>query len=339
MIYGSTLGNHSSFLTDRIPGEAPLPYIRGGRRSLIIAAVVLFHAGLLAIPCFFMVAELVDPPVYVMRMPVVESLPNDQPEMSPHPSPAAAKPVGTPELGKPLTDIPSVPELVRPVDPPPPPPPQPKPEPQKTVKAKPDPVKPTPVKESKRVAPAAPKTKPKTTARTTSKVTPKTPTKKNSLLTPDQIKISHTRVKPSQNNRISREQQRQIAEQQARDARNAAAAQALRSMTGEVGGRGTPGGGGGPKGIVSREISDYYNQVETFLKRRWEQPQIYGSARPKVLVLFRVTSTGEISFKKIEKLSGVPAMDASVEALLADLRTLPAPPKPMEFTVTIEIDR
>ena len=121
MISGAVIGNHSSFQTDRIPGEAPLPYIRGGRRSFIIVLVVLFHAGLLLVPFVRMVADKINPPVYVMRMPIVESLPNDQPEMSPHPSPAAAKPSGTPERGKPLSEIPSIPKLVRPVDPPPPP--------------------------------------------------------------------------------------------------------------------------------------------------------------------------------------------------------------------------
>ena len=331
MISGPAIGNHSSFQTDRIPGEAPLPYIRGGRRSLIITLVVLLHAGLLVLPFVRMVADRVKPPIYVMKMPIVESLPNDQPEMSPHPSPAAAKPSGTPERGKPLSAIPSVPELVRPVDPPP----QPKP-PQKKVNpvTKPDPVKPAPVKNSKKVQPAAVKPQ------------PKTQTKKNTLLTPDQIKISRTKVKPSQprltaeQQRQAAEQQRQIAEQQARDARNAAAAKALRSLTGEVGGRGTPGGGGGPKGrLASSEISAYYGKVEAFLKRRWIQPKLYGGDCPKVLIRFRVTSSGSVSFVKIEQRSGVPAMDASVEELIADLRTLPAPPTPMEFTVTMEIDR
>ena len=179
MISGSVLGSHHSFQTDRVPGEAPLPYIRGGRRSLIIAVVVLLHAGMLVIPFVWMAVESLNPPVYVMRMPIVESLPNDQPEMSPHPSPAAAKPTGTPERGKPLSEIPAIPDLVRPVDPPPPPP---KPQPQKKVKpVKPDPIKQTPVKDSKRVAPAAVKPQPK--------VPPKTQPKKNTLLTPDQINI------------------------------------------------------------------------------------------------------------------------------------------------------
>ena len=327
MISGSALGIHHSFQPDRVHGEAPLPYIRGGRRSLIIAAVVLIHAGMFLIPFIWMAVEELNPPVYVMRMPIVESLPNDQPEMSKHPSPAAAKPVGTPDRGKPLSEIPSIPDLVRPVDPPPP-----KPQPQKKVKpVKPDPVKPTPVKDSKRVAPASVKPQPK--------VQPKTQPKKNTLLTPDQIKISHDRVKPSKQ-RPSPDQQRRQAEQQARNARNAAAAQTLRSMTGEDGGRGTPGGGGGPKGrLASREISEYYGKVEAFLKRRWNQPQVYGSGRPKVVIRFRVTSSGAVSYVKIEQLSGVPAMDASVEELIANLSALPAPPQPMEFTVTMEIDR
>ena len=50
---------------------------------------------------------------------------------------------------------------------------------------------------------------------------------------------------------------------------------------GKDGDPGTPGGGGGPKGIVSKEVSDYYYKVEAYLKRRWEQPSVYGDSRPK----------------------------------------------------------
>ena len=91
--------------------------------------------------------------------------------------------------------------------------------------------------------------------------------------------------------------------------------------------------------LASSEISAYYGKVEAFLKRRWNQPKIYGNDCPKVVIRFRVTATGSVSYVKIEQLSGVAAMDASVEELIADLRTLPAPPTPMEFTVTMEIDR
>jgi len=321
MNLGTTSGRYI-LPSDPMPGERPLPYIRSGRHTLIIGLVAVFHVVLIVVPVIYMaVSKWVKPktPVYVMRLPTVDSLPSEQP--SPHPSPLNKKSTGTPEKGKPLSEIPEIPELVKPVEVP-----QPKPKPQ----AKPVEKKVETVPESKKTIPvkAKPKQKPKNVVTQP----------KNRLLSADQIKISHKKVVRKTNRNTSRQSQID-SEARARDARRADAAKALRSLSGEVGGRGTPGGGGGPRGIVSKEVSEYYYKVETFLKRRWNQPSIFGGDRPRVLILFRVAADGRLISARIQERSGNPAMDSSVDEMLRGLSVLPAPPQAMEFTVTMEIDR
>ena len=327
-----TLGpRHGCYLllrTDRIPGEQPLPYVKAGRKTLIAGLVTFFHAAMIIVPMIWLaVSERIRPPVYVMRLPTVDSVPNDNPGKFPNPSPQNQKPKGTPDKGKPLSEIPEIPDLVKPAEPPKPAPPDPpKPQPKEIPKKQPAKktaqVQPKPVQDRRKTVPAD--------------VTPKP--KKNTLLSASEIKISKKRVKNP--GRTSSEQQNQTsAEERARRARNAEVARTLRSLTGEIGGKGVPGGGSGPKGIESKEVNDYYSKVETFLKRRWEQPSIYGSQRPKVIILLHVAADGRIVSASIRERSGNTAMDASVERLIRDLRALPAPPRSMTFTVTMEMDR
>lgn len=325
---GSSYGNYL-LRTDRVPGEEPLPYVKFGKQTLITAIVIVFHAALVIVPFVFLaISEIIKPPVYVMRLPTVDKAPSE------NPSPLNKKSKGKPAKGKPLSAIPEIPDLVKPI-PPKPQPPEPQPQPKKIEPVKPkvkkaDPVKPKPVPESKKTIQVQqkPKTEPVK--------------KKSSLLTPDQIKVSNRRVRnpnrtrtvsnPTPKNQIS-------AEERARIARNAAMARELRSLSGEIGGTGTPGGGGGPQGIVSKEVNDYYYKVEAYLKRKWEQPSVYGGDRPKVILIFRVDARGNIVYAKIQERSGNTAMDASVDKLLRSLKVLPAPPQAMEFNVTMEIDR
>ena len=314
---GASYGN---FLlrTDRVPGEEPLPYVKFGKQTWITVIVIAFHAALVIVPFVFLaISEIIKPPVYVMRLPTVDNPPSE------YPSPVNKKSEGTPPKGKQLSAIPDIPDLVKPIPPRPQPP---KPQPKKV-----EPVKPKPVPESKKTIQV--KQKPKT----------EPVRKKNTLLTPDQIKVSNKRVhnpnrprtvtnpNPAPKNQIT-------AEQRARDARNAEMARELRSLSGEIGGKGTP-GGGGPKGIVSKEVNDYYYKVEAYLKRKWEQPSVYGGDHPKVILIFRVDARGNIVYAKIQERSGNTAMDASVDKLLRSLKVLPAPPQAMEFNVTMEIDR
>ena len=86
MIAGNS--SYGSFLlrTDRVPGEAPLPYVKTGRQTFIVGVVIAFHAALIVVPMIFLaVSQMLKPPVYVMRLPTVDSVPSEHP--SPHPSP------------------------------------------------------------------------------------------------------------------------------------------------------------------------------------------------------------------------------------------------------------
>ena len=186
MIQGSSM-NRLLLHTGRVPGEEPLPYVRTGRQTVIAGIVMACHAALIIVPMIFLaISEMIKPPVYVMRLPTVDSVPNENPDMSPHPSPLNKKSKGTPDKGKPLSNIPDIPKLIQPIDPPKPQP-QPKPKPvektpepvKKIVKKKPDPVKPKTVAESKKTVPVQ-QTK---------------PTPKKKVLDASDIKISTKRVK------------------------------------------------------------------------------------------------------------------------------------------------
>ena len=304
--------------TDRMPGEEPLPYVKTARHTFIVGLVLAFHVALIVVPILFAaISKAIRPPVYVMHLPTVDSLPGSEP--SPHPSPLNKKATGTPDRGRPLSEIPEIPDLVQPVEVPQVPQPV-----KKTVETVPESKKTIPVKAQPKKKPA-PDPKP-------ARVQPK-----KRLLSADQIKISHKVVRNPDRNKS--QQTRIDAEARARDARRADAARVLRSLTGESGGTGTPGGPGGPKGVYSKEVNEYYYKVEAFLKRRWNQPSVFGADRPKVLILFRVAADGRVISARIQERSGNAAMDSSVEQMLRGLTALPAPPQAMDFTVTMEIDR
>lgn len=300
-----------------------MPYVKSSRKGRILLVIALFHGGILLLPLLFMLLKdsFKKPPLYVMRVPVVESIPG---EVSPHPSRHRQKAQGVPDKG-PSLDLPPLPEIVklRPrkqIDPPPAPPQ--KVRPKEVVRPEPEKVsgKKPPVKRIVR----------------------------KQVRTPREIKISTKRVR---RNIQTAQTRRQISRQEARRRARAAAqeqrsrealARTLRSMGGIPGSRGTPGGGArASRGVASPEVLHYYGVVDSYLRRRWNQPAALrsGSSTPRVMVRFRVNKAGRILLVRIEERSGIHAMDLSVEQLIRTLNnTLPAPPSPMEFTVTLEID-
>lgn len=339
------------------PSSAPLPYVQGKVKKLIIGSVSVFHAGLIVIPILFMtIARFLDPPLFVMNIPIVDSLPNDNLVMSPHPSPDRPYSTGTPEYGepKPLSGIPDVPaipkagpEMTEPeggpekTEPKPETKQEPKPEPE----PEPEPEKKLPTDKKETVVKENP------TDKTTEKLptlTGKKPVTKSKYKSANEIKISTKKVKvPTPGQGSGTGSGRGTAQSTGSsnggggDPNRREIGNMIRSLTGVPGGRGLPGGGGGPKGVVSSEVNDYYNAVEVFLKRRWDQPNVVtlNHAKPKVIVRFKVDSTGRLLSAVIISKSGINAMDASVQALLSSLNVLPTPPMAMEFMVTLEIDR
>ncbi len=102
-----------------------------------------------------------------------------------------------------------------------------------------------------------------------------------------------------------------------------------------------PGGGAGPLGELGNpnEVNEYYSRVASFLYGRWQQPnkELLGNAKPSVDVKVVVDASGRILSAAIVSKSGVMVMDSSVERLFAEVKSLPVPPKGMEFTIKMII--
>ncbi len=325
------------------PGNAPLPYIKGKKRSLILGSVSACHIGLILVPMMlYSISNLVNPPLSVTKVSLVDSPPNDNPNPSKYPSPDRPEPQGIPEFGnpKPLTDIPDVPDL----------PPEPEPEPIK----KEEPRKEEP-KEEPKPAPEPEKPQPKETKVSVpvekpvaKKETPKTKWKKA-----DEIKVSTKKIirkstgtaaaNPSRKQGSSNDSRRkdinQILKNWATVGGTGTDASGS-SPYGMKGGKGKAGGGGGPVGILDKDLIAYYDKVAAYLKRNWNQPNkaMIGNRMPKVEIRLRVDDGGRVTSAIITSRSGVKVMDSSVEELIAAVKVLPKPPKAMEFIVTMEID-
>jgi len=96
----------------------------------------------------------------------------------------------------------------------------------------------------------------------------------------------------------------------------------------------------GPVGPVSQIPASYYETVASFLYQRWAQPgrAELGGRKPTVAVSLSLDASGRVKSASITRRSGIAPMDASVEALLAGLTTLPAPPNgAMTLSVNLEI--
>lgn len=315
------------------PGTAPLPYVKGGKRSLIFGSVSIFHAGLILIPfLLYSLSNFINPPVSVTKVSLVDSPPNDNERPSKYPDAARPDPIGIPNYGDPgpITDIPDVPDPI--VEPEPEPAVKPEP---KVETAPPEPeVK--PVVKTPKTEVRVPKelVKPKE-----SKVKPKPKWK-----SPDEIRKSTKIIRKGP----IRTSGRRSSDTRKQDIRNILKNWAATGGTGSGspnssrygmrGGRGLAGGGGGPVGVLDKDLIDYYGKVRDSLKRRWNQPRIAPGNMLQVELLLHVDVSGKVISAAITRRSGNRAMDASVEELVQDLKVLPNPPKAMEFVVTMEID-
>lgn len=88
------------------------------------------------------------------------------------------------------------------------------------------------------------------------------------------------------------------------------------------------------------EPNDYYDKVSAYLYQIWQQPsktELKG-AKPIVIVLISLDHTGRVISSSIKIKSMNQAMDNSVEQLLNQLSSLPAPPSgAISFEVSLEI--
>ncbi len=316
------------------PGAAPLPYVKGGKRSLIFGSVSIFHAGLILIPfLLYSLSNFINPPVSVTKVSLVDSPPNDNEKPSKYPDAARPDPVGIPDYGDPgpITDIPDVPDPVV------------EPEPEPVVKPEPkvEPV-PEPKQEVKPVA-KTPKTEVKVPKEL---VKPKESKAKPKWKSPDEIRKSTKIIRRGSIKNSGRKSSDTRKQDISNILKNWAATggggsgSPNSSRYGMRGGRGLAGGGGGPVGVLDKDLIDYYDKVAAYLKRNWNQPNkaALNNTMPKAEVRLRIDNAGKVLSATIIRRSGNRAMDASVEELVQGLKVLPNPPKAMEFVVTMEID-
>lgn len=314
------------------PGAAPLPYVGGGKRTLIFGSVSLFHIGLILVPfLLYSLSNLIDPPVSVTKVSLVDSPPNDNERPSRFPDPKRADPLGTPDYGDPgpISDIPEVPD----------PAPEPEPAPVQSEPAKP---KPEPVKTEPKVVKAEPKAAPEAKIPPKPKPVKPKPKWKTAAEIQKSTKIvrhgTGKRSAPRRSSDSRRQDIRNILKNWASETGGTGSPNA--SRYGMRGGRGLAGGGGGPVGVLDQDLIAYYDKVAAYLKRQWNQPNqaALGGTMPKVEIRLKIDSAGRVLSANIFRRSGNRAMDASVEELIGKLKALPNPPKAMEFAVTMEID-
>ncbi|MBP5183077.1 MAG: TonB C-terminal domain-containing protein [Lentisphaeria bacterium] len=328
------------------PGKRPLPYVKGGKLFFLFLAVLLFHGVAVILPFFVLkISDLLNPPLAVEKVSLVESAPNDNEIATPFPSPKNPVNKGVPPKGEEKDEF-TMPDL----DPIPPVPvkkevkEEVKEEEKKPVKEevkkeekKEEEVKPlevpskkdNPVKETKKpikkkiTDPSEIKVSTRT-VKTTKKTTPRTRTSTSPQGKSDAQKRARIRARMKDYDR-----------EKGKDGIPSSA-----SPYGREGGTGEAGGAGGPKGVTSRELVGYYEQVRVYLMRSWQQPNtaMLNNARPEVLVLIHVDASGRILSARITKRSGNSAMDSSVEDLLNRVKVLPKPPKELTFTVNVNIE-
>ena len=320
------------------PGKKKLPYVKGNKLFLLFICVLVFHVLMVVLPFFILqLSDLLNPPLAVEQVSLVDSPPNDN--EIPTEFPSGQRPVneGIPPKGPEspaalpnLPDVPALPDIpeVR----------------QEEVKEEAVPVKPEP-KPAPEPEPA-PKPEPEK-----KKIIEKKVEKTTKYVSPEDIRKSSKRVKRSSKTTTAKKTGRSEAEQRAQrindllnayqknKGKNLPSGKSYASPYGREGGTGKAGGAGGPKGITSQEMKGYYEQVRNFLMRSWQQPNtaLLNNTRPEVRVLISVDASGRITSARILRRSGNNAMDSSVEALLQAVKVLPKPPRAMQFTVDVNI--
>ena len=320
------------------------PYFNQKRASSVLFCVLLVHIGIIAIPLIYSsLTEYFDPPLIVMKVGLADLPLGDSPDAGAPADVPADTSVAEPDPVVSMDDIPN-PQKVNDLPPDIPPPPKvenpPKPKTETKVEPKIETPPPKPKTETKtNVTP--PKTEQK-------KDPPKTEQKKDppksNILTVDQIK-KNTNTKT----------QAQIdAERRAREAAEAKAkadAKARQDLIADI--RAAAGSGKqqgrfgttnpGQEGILAtREMRNYYEQLNAFIRPKWNavapaSSELSGRITNWPTVHLTIAKDGRITKAVVVNKSGNKAIDAAVETLLADLKAVPVPPQAATIAVTLDI--
>ena len=314
-----------------LPGD---PYFNGRRSRVILVTVFFLHAAIIAVPLIYAsLTEYFDPPVIVMKVGMADLPPGDAPDAGEvtqdepqqqvdEPDPTPVDSIPDPSKVDPLPDLPPV---VKQPDPTPVVTP-PKTDPPKTEPKK-DPPKTEPKKDPPKKDP--PKTEPK-----------KDPPKTSTLLRPEDIKKTPN----------TKTQAQIDAERKAREAAEAKAkadAKARQDLIASIRNAATQGTAGTPnpgrEGILAtKEMRDYYDQLNAFIRPQWNavspsSVELGGKVSTWPVVDLTIAKNGTVSKAVIVSKSGNKAVDDAVDALLAKLKVVPAPPQAGVIRVTLDI--
>lgn len=295
--------------TERDPGKEKLPYVKGGKFSLIFLCTCLAHLLLIILPFFVLkISDLINPPLAVEQITLADQAP---PDSSPAPAnPQAGKNFSTEKKAKEfhlpdIPDLPKFPDLF----------------PQEE-----------PVTKEKNIAvsPAAKAVKKQVAPKRTEK-----------FVSPENIKVSRKKVKRTVTPRKKKKSAAQLRAERIRALLRNYDKNNTNDSSGNFRHRSVnKNNTERAKAVTSREMLNYYEQVRVFLMSSWRQPNAaqLNNTRPEVKVLIHVDASGRIVSAKIVKRSGNRAMDESVETLLRKVRILPKPPEEMTFSVNVNIE-
>ena len=283
------------------------------RRTILI--VVGIHAALLLVVGLPLAQCHKPPPIKPVEIVDLGSL-RPGPGL---PSPTPSAPAATHQTQESTATPTSTPEPVEePTPTPPAPEPQPEPKPEPKPETKPEP-KPETV--------PAPETKPKPTPQ------PEPPKK-------HQVKVSSAKKKvtaASTETKSPAPKSNDPPGPSASDIKNRLASK----IPGETGGGGGDGAGnaGRPDGIAD-DFSWYRALIKQCIQSSWKKPPIPAGEKIYTEVEIKISESGAVTFLRISRPSGDPAMDASVEQAV---RSTPKLPKPLpaglgspDYTVIIQ---
>ena len=208
--------------------------------------------------------------------------------------------------------------------------------------------KPTPVEETKPTPEPEPEPEPEPVQKPEATPTPEMKPEPTPLPVPPkpkhQVKVSTTKKKvsvstspASKESKAASSQSREPAGPSASDIKNRLASK----IPGEAGGGGGDGAGnaGRPDGIAD-DFSWYRALIKQCIQSSWKKPPIPAGEKIYTEVEIKISESGAVTFLRISRPSGDPAMDNSVEQAV---RSTPRLPKPLpaglgspDYTVIIQ---
>jgi len=301
------------------------PYFNGRRSKVILVSVFFLHAAVIAVPLIYAsLTEFFDPPVIVMKVGMADLPLGDAPDAG---EVAEVEPMNQADEPDPAP-VDSIPNPTK-VDP--------LPAELPPVVKQPDPVPTTPKTEPKKDPPKKDPPKKDPTKKDPPK---KDPPKTSTLLKPEDIK----------KNPNTKTQAQIDAERKAREAAEAKAkadAKAREALIADIRSAATSGTPGTPnpgrEGILAtKEMRDYYDQLNAFIRPQWNavspsNVEVGGKITTWPTVDLTIAKDGRVTKAVIVGKSGNKAVDDAVDALLARLKVVPAPPQAGVIRVTLDI--